>query len=39
MNGDVGLQQNVTGISPDPDKHSSTFVIQPVSATGIKNWN
>ncbi|XP_039148988.1 scavenger receptor class B member 1 isoform X2 [Drosophila simulans] len=31
MNGDEELQKNVTGISPDPDKHSSTFVIQPES--------
>ncbi|XP_039501016.2 scavenger receptor class B member 1-like [Drosophila santomea] len=30
MNGDLGLQKNITGISPDPQKHSSTFVIQPV---------
>ncbi|KAH8389058.1 hypothetical protein KR200_001002, partial [Drosophila serrata] len=31
MNGDVGLQQNVTGMNPDPAKHSSVFVIQPES--------
>ncbi|XP_043644552.1 uncharacterized protein LOC122614130 [Drosophila teissieri] len=31
MNGDLGLQQNITGISPNPEKHSSTFVIQPES--------
>ncbi|KQS61763.1 uncharacterized protein Dere_GG27099 [Drosophila erecta] len=31
MNGDLGLQQNITGLSPDPRKHSSTFVIQPES--------
>jgi len=30
MNGDLGLQQNITGVSPDPVKHSSAFVIQPV---------
>ncbi|XP_070140391.1 scavenger receptor class B member 1 isoform X2 [Drosophila kikkawai] len=31
MNGDLGLQQNVTGMHPDPAKHSSVFVIQPES--------
>ncbi|XP_002133269.1 scavenger receptor class B member 1 isoform X1 [Drosophila pseudoobscura] len=31
MNGDVGLQQNVTGMNPDPAQHSSAFVIQPES--------
>ncbi|XP_070068807.1 scavenger receptor class B member 1 isoform X2 [Drosophila takahashii] len=31
MNGDLGLQQNITGINPDPAKHSSAFVIQPES--------
>jgi len=30
MNGDLGLQQNITGVNPDPEKHSSAFVIQPV---------
>ncbi|KAI8037685.1 hypothetical protein M5D96_009490, partial [Drosophila gunungcola] len=31
MNGDLGLQKNVSGINPDPAKHSSAFVIQPES--------
>ncbi|KAH8251459.1 hypothetical protein KR038_000161, partial [Drosophila bunnanda] len=31
MNGDEGLQQNITGMNPDPNKHSSVFVIQPES--------
>lgn len=31
MNGDVGLVENITGMQPDPEKHSSAFVIQPVS--------
>ncbi|XP_037731854.1 scavenger receptor class B member 1 [Drosophila subpulchrella] len=31
MNGDLGLQQNITGVNPDPAKHSSAFVIQPES--------
>ncbi|XP_030377493.1 scavenger receptor class B member 1 isoform X2 [Scaptodrosophila lebanonensis] len=31
MNGDVGLQENITGMQPDPEKHSSAFVIQPES--------
>uniref|UniRef100_A0A6P4FLL6 Uncharacterized protein LOC108052458 n=1 Tax=Drosophila rhopaloa TaxID=1041015 RepID=A0A6P4FLL6_DRORH len=31
MSGDLGLQQNVTGINPDPANHSSAFVIQPES--------
>ncbi|XP_064553706.1 scavenger receptor class B member 1 isoform X1 [Drosophila montana] len=31
MNGDVGLVENITGMQPDPEKHSSAFVIQPES--------
>ncbi|XP_051858573.1 scavenger receptor class B member 1 isoform X2 [Drosophila albomicans] len=31
MNGDVGLVENVTGMEPDPAKHSTAFVIQPES--------
>ncbi|KAM7351909.1 scavenger receptor class B member 1 isoform 2-T2 [Cochliomyia hominivorax] len=31
MDGDVGLQENVTGLSPDPEKHSSEFIVQPES--------
>ncbi|EDW76211.2 uncharacterized protein Dwil_GK14781 [Drosophila willistoni] len=31
MNGDVGLQENITGMKPDPEKHSTAFVIQPES--------
>ncbi|XP_017067297.1 sensory neuron membrane protein 1-like isoform X2 [Drosophila eugracilis] len=31
MNGDLGLQQNITGLNPDQTKHSSAFVIQPES--------
>ncbi|XP_050746290.1 scavenger receptor class B member 1 isoform X2 [Drosophila biarmipes] len=31
MNGDLGLQENITGVNPDPTKHSSAFVIQPES--------
>jgi len=34
MNGDVGLVENVTGMEPDPAKHSTAFVIQPVSNLG-----
>ncbi|XP_032595208.1 scavenger receptor class B member 1 isoform X2 [Drosophila grimshawi] len=31
MNGDAGLVENVTGMQPDPAKHSTAFVIQPES--------
>ncbi|ALC40414.1 CG40006 [Drosophila busckii] len=31
MNGDVGLVENVTGMNPDPEQHSTAFVIQPES--------
>ncbi|XP_043063816.1 scavenger receptor class B member 1 isoform X1 [Drosophila ficusphila] len=31
MNGDLGLQENVTGMNSDPTKHSSVFIIQPES--------
>ncbi|TDG46135.1 hypothetical protein AWZ03_007477 [Drosophila navojoa] len=31
MNGDVGLVENITGMQPDPEKHSTAFVIQPES--------
>ncbi|KAH8421209.1 hypothetical protein KR009_000156 [Drosophila setifemur] len=31
MDGNVELQKNISGMSPDPAKHSSEFVIQPES--------
>lgn len=37
MNGDIGLVENVTGMQPDPAKHSTAFVIQPVSNLGSRS--
>ncbi|XP_046808270.1 scavenger receptor class B member 1 isoform X2 [Lucilia cuprina] len=31
MDADPGLQENVTGLTPDKEKHSSEFIVQPES--------
>lgn len=36
MNGDPGLTENITGLRPDKEKHSSEFIVQPVSDDKIK---
>lgn len=31
MDGDTGLRENITGLSPNKEKHSSEFIVQPES--------